>query len=103
MAQPAADDGGGHETPKTSKSITFFTVNDMAFRHVEIPYETNGKWSFFGVKIEKGVENHQKSITYTTFSYRVFRTSKNLIKPMENEVFQNAKRRCKIPYKTCRL
>ena len=22
---------------------------------------------------------------------------------MENEVFQNAKKRCKIPYKTCRL
>ena len=34
-------------TSKTQKSITFFTINHTSFRHVEIPYKTNGKWSFW--------------------------------------------------------
>ena len=55
------------EVPKTPKSITFFTINDIAFRHVEIPYKTNGKWSFLGAKIEKGVEIIKKALPTQRF------------------------------------
>ena len=50
----------------------------------------------------KVTENHQKSIGKTVFSQRVFATSKNLIKPMENKVFEKSKTRCENPYRGCR-
>ena len=34
--------------PKWSKSIRFFTINHMAFRHVEKPYKTYRKWRLLG-------------------------------------------------------
>ena len=67
------------------------------------PYKTCRKWRLLEPKIEKGLGNHQKSITQRRFSRRVFQTSKNLIKPTKNKVFQNAKTRVENPYKTCRI
>ena len=41
------------EVPKAPKSITFFTINDIAFRHVDIPYKTNGNGAFWVSKSTK--------------------------------------------------
>ena len=51
--------------------------------------------------LRKVTKNHQKSIGKTVFSQRVFATSKNLINPTENMVFEKSKTRCANPYKTC--
>ena len=67
------------------------------------PYKTNGKRGLLEPKIEKVVQNDWKSIIYRAFSRHVSKTSKNLIKPMENVVFKNAKTHVRKPYKTCRL
>ena len=53
-----------------------------------IPYNTNGKWSFFEARIENGLRKHQKSITFIDKSYRIFYT------------FQNARNRYKTKGKS---
>ena len=53
------------ENPYKTKGNKLFENAELCCK---IPYKTNGKWSFLGAKVEKGVENHKKSITYTTFS-----------------------------------
>ena len=39
-----------------------------ATKRCKIPYKTKGKWSFCEAKIEKGVQNHWKSITFFTIT-----------------------------------
>ena len=53
---------------------------------------------FLSQKAENGSQMI-KSITYTTFPERISKTSKNLIKPMENEDFWSRKSK-KGPKKT---
>ena len=49
---------------------------------------------------EPGMRKHQKSITYRRFSECVFEKPRNLIKPMEDQLFRVTENRCQKPYKT---
>ena len=59
--------------------------------------------AFWVSKSKKESKIMKKALPTQRFRHAFAECQKNLIKPMENEVFQNAKKRCKIPYKTCRL
>ena len=86
---------------KSNANQLFFLRKSL--KSVVFLYKTNEKRRLFEAKSGKGLENDQKSITYTTFSRRRFITWKHLIKPTENVFFENAKFRYKIPCKNCRL
>ena len=60
------------------------------------PMENEDFWAQNSKKGPKMIKKHYLE----KVSQRVFKTSKNLIKPMENTVLQNAKTRCEKPYKT---
>ena len=61
----------------------------------------------FGIIFRECYEKYAKSITFIDKSCHRFcvflKNAENLIKPMENVLFQIVKNCCKIPYKTCRL
>ena len=65
-------------------------------------YKTCQKWRLFESKSQNGLENDQKSITFTDKFHMTFRHVEKPYKTNEKRGSQKSKTRCKNPYKTYR-